>query len=254
MSLKKAETARRTGDAIAIPGDYQYRAATTGSRVQRFWHFTKKLAIQQYLPPKAGDFVADAGCGSGVISAYLGECGAQVLGIDNNPGALAFARDRFGSERVQFHQGLVDEHLILERPLDKLYCLEVLEHIYPPQGLHMLRIFHDLLHPGGAVFLTTPNYHSMWPAVEWLLDRFTGAAGMAGEQHVSRYHPAALRSIAEQAGFQVESLVTVSFLAPWFAPLSWKLARALHRLDTRLPAFCGCICVTVLRKPTRGPA
>lgn len=61
-------TWRRTGDTIAIDGGYQYRALTEGYRVQRFWHYSKTLAIQEFLPPQSTDRIIDVGCGSGVIT------------------------------------------------------------------------------------------------------------------------------------------------------------------------------------------
>jgi len=239
---------KRAGDAVESIGGYHYEAAVSGPAVQRFWHYTKKLAIQQYLCPKADDFVLDVGCGSGMISGFLGESGAEVLGIDGNSTAIDFARKTFETGRVQFHQGLVDDRVEIPRPADKIYCLELIEHIYCEQGLEMLRLFHDYLKPGGAVFLTTPNYRSIWPVVEWMLDHFTGTPRLDHDQHVCRYHPSVLRTLSADAGFTVRSLKTVSFLAPWFAPVSWRLALTLHKIDSRLPAHLGCICVLVLRK------
>src|SRR5256885_3463345 len=86
---------RRTGDAIAIPGDYQLRAARSSNRVQRFWHAAKKLVIDEMLPAAPDDFAVDAGCGSGVIADHLASSGADVLGVDANDEAIAFARDEF---------------------------------------------------------------------------------------------------------------------------------------------------------------
>lgn len=239
---------RRTGDTIAIDGAYQYRALTSGNAVQRFWHASKQLVIGQFLPPSPGDFVVDVGCGSGVVSNYLGSFGARVWGVDGNEAAIEFARGKFGSETVSFVRGYVDEHIQLPQPPDKMYCLEVIEHIYPDQGVAMLRVFHNLLKPGGKVLLTTPNYRSLWPIIEWALDRHGAAAHMAEDQHVCHYHPARLRQTAEQAGFTVETLTTFCFLAPWVAPVSNRFAHALHRIEVKSPLKVGSLILAVLVK------
>ena len=55
---------------------------------------------------------------------------------------------------------------------------------------------------GGRLLVTTPNYHSLWPVMEWIVDRSNKAPQMAGEQHISKFNPASLRRLL--AEFQQE--------------------------------------------------
>lgn len=249
MSGSNDTAERRTGDAIAIPGDYQHRALHEGPAVQRFWHLSKQLAIQQLLPSQPGDFILDVGCGSGVISGFLGESGATVLGLDGSADAVAYATRTFANDHVSFRQALVDEHFSVDRPVDKIYCLEVIEHIYPPQAQRMLEIFCATLRPGGAVFMTTPNYRSLWPLIEWGMDRFSSAAHLSEDQHVAKYTPATLRALAGKTGLRVRSERTMSLAAPWLAPLGMGLARRVHDAEMSFHHGLGSICVIVLEKP-----
>ena len=248
MSSEATDPERRCGDSIEIGGDYQYKAITSGNAVQRFWHETKKDVIRALLPPSAGDFVLDVGSGSGVIAGYLGELGATVTGVDGNPRAVEFARSRFACPNVQFHLGLVDEAFSLPRQADKIYCLEVIEHLYWPQVQGMLQHFRAMLSEDGRLLLTTPNYFSFWPLIEWTMDTFHLAPEMSGKQHVTRFTPRSLSRLAEETGFKVDTLRTVSFLAPWLAPVSWKLAESVHRLEMRCPVHVGSIIAVVLSK------
>jgi 2-polyprenyl-3-methyl-5-hydroxy-6-metoxy-1,4-benzoquinol methylase len=234
---------RRSGDTVAIPGDYQYRALHGGNAVQRFWHHSKQVTISRYLPPQAGDFVLDVGCGSGVIADFLAQRAATVIGVDGNDAAIAFARRTFARSNLRFERGLVDHDFALPRPADKIYCLEVIEHIYPEQALDMLRVFHRHLAAGGRVYLTTPNSHSAWPAIEWLLDFFKLTPHMSGEQHVASYSRRSLAALCREAGFTVERTFTTSLFAPWLAPLSWKLAEAVNALESGAPFGCILACV-----------
>ena len=240
---------RRVGDAIAIAGDYQHRALTEGSSVQRFWHLSKQLAIKQLLPAEPNDFILDIGCGSGVIASFLGESGASVLGIDGSIDAVEYASRTFGTDRIRFQQALVDETFSVEQAVDKIYCLEVIEHIYPPQTEQMLQLCYSVLRPGGAIFLTTPNYRSLWPVIEWGMDRFSSAAHLSEDQHVAKYTPRTLCALGKRVGFKVRSQRTMSFLAPWVAPLGFKLAHHLHRWEMAFQHGVGSICVIVLEKP-----
>jgi len=243
-----SKSARRTGDAISIPGDYQLRAARSANPVQRFWHATKKIVVDEMLPAAPGDFVVDAGCGSGVIADYLATSGAEVMGVDANPEAIAFATSEFSRPNLRFVRGLVDDELTLDRPVDRFYSLEVIEHIYRPQGVAMLRSFHRLLRPGGQALITTPNYHSYWPLLEWTLDTFRLAAKMADEQHIEHYSRRKLREAAEESGFTTSTIRTICLVSPWLAPLSWGLAARAARRELRIPLPLGCILVAVLTK------
>lgn len=239
---------RRTGDAISIPGDYQLRAARSANPVQRFWHATKKIVVDRMLPAAVGEFVIDAGCGSGVVADHLAQSGAEVMGIDANPEAIQFASREFARPNLRFVRGLVDDELVLDRPVDKFYSLEVIEHIYRPQGVAMLRGFHRLLRPGGRALITTPNYRSYWPLLERAMDAFRLAPTMADEQHVEHYHRRKLAAAAREAGFANSTIRTISLVSPWLAPLSWRAAEAAARAELRMPLPLGCILVAVLTK------
>ncbi|OHB66410.1 MAG: hypothetical protein A2Y76_06705 [Planctomycetes bacterium RBG_13_60_9] len=239
---------RRRADSIEISGDYQYRAMTEGNPIQRFWHYSKMLAIERLLPPCAGDSILDVGCGSGVISNFLGSFGARVVGIDANPDAIRFAAEAYSSQRVSFRLGLADQPFGPEASVDKIYCLELIEHIHGFQAKPMLDNFYSLLKPGGRAFLTTPNYRSMWPVIEWLLDRLDLAPPMAGHQHVELYHRKKLRDLCLASTLSLEHMGAMSFLAPWIAPLSWRWAKRVAKMELATSLTPGSVLVCVVSK------
>jgi len=239
---------RRVGDSIKISGDYQFNASNSPNPVQRFWHLSKKLAIARFLPPRKEDFVLDVGCGSGVITSFLGESGAEVLGLDGNAAAIAFAAEAFSRPNVQFQLGLVDEQFNTSRPADKIYCLEVIEHIHLNQARDMLESFQHVLAPHGAVFITTPNYASLWPVIEWVMDLFHLAPQMSVHQHVEHYTIPKLKRLCRETGFVVEAIHTANFVAPWLALLNWGVAEKVDALESTSNLPFGSILTVVLRK------
>jgi len=192
--------------------------------------------------------VLDVGCGSGVITSHLGKRGARAIGIDANPRAIDFARERFGTEDVSFHLGLVDEAFSLDCRVDKIYCLELIEHVYRPQAVTMLERFRGLLRPGGSLFLTTPNYRSMWPIMEWIMDRSGRFPAMAGAQHVEFYRGETLRGLCRDAGFEPVSVVSMGVVSPWLAFLSWRAAERCLDLELRFPLLVGPVLVCLARQ------
>lgn len=244
------ENKKRTGDTIQISGNYQYKALTTGNPIQRFWHEGKQRIITQLLPPQPTDFILDVGCGSGVITNYLGKTGANIMGIDGNEDAIRFAKNTFNTPNIQYRLGLVDNLFECETPPDKIYCLEVIEHIYFEQGNEMLTNFKKLLKPGGSIFLTTPNYNSYWPVIEWAMGRFTNAARMDEMQHVAHYTKKRLIKAVEAAELELVSLSSMCFAAPWVSPFSHSLAVKIEELEIRTPFLPSAILVAIARKNT----
>ena len=238
----------KNSDAIFIPGDYQEVAATQGPAAQRFWHYSKRMIIDRCLPPAMDDIVLDAGCGSGVISAYLSGKSRRVIGLDASADAIAFARRRFARANLSFIQALIDQPPAENISADKIYCLEVIEHIYPEQARRMLALWHTLLRPNGRILLTTPNSRSVWPLIEWLMDHLRLAPPMAGDQHVARYSPRALAAMCEGAGFSIVQMTSVCHIAPWLAWIDWQLAERVCRRELDRRGLWGPILAAVLKR------
>ena len=243
---KELPARRRQRDAIDISGDYQARALSSERAAQRFWHEAKFRLIERIASPAKHERVLDAGCGSGTISHFLSQHAAEVVGVDSNPSAIRYATETYKAPNLRFRLGQFDE-LKDERAFDRIYCIEVIEHLYERQVAEILLLFYKLANPGAALFLTTPNYRSPWPVIEWLLDRSDLVAKMDKAQHVTHFTKRKLAAMCEEAGWSVSHLGTFNGFAPFVAPLSRRVALALEqvefRLNTLLPEnllFCVC--------------
>jgi magnesium-protoporphyrin O-methyltransferase len=225
-----AMTRRRERDAIAIAGDYQARALASPRAAQRFWHAAKLRIIDRVAPPKAGARIADAGCGSGVISAHLAASGAQVIGFDSNPAAVEYGTRTYASANLRFVLGPF-ELIENEGPFDQLYCLEVLEHLYEEHAIEVLRLCARASRPGAELFVTTPNARSAWPLIEWTLDRLQLVPTLDEAQHLTAFTRASLARALHAAGWTVEEMGTFNGVAPFLAPISERVARAAEAVE-----------------------
>lgn len=249
------DSGRRVGDQIAIEGEYQYRVLHSGPAAQRFWHEAKLREAERWLDPKAGEVILDVGCGSGVLASRVARHpGTRVIGVDGNRAAFDFASRQYNLANLEFRHGLVDELGFEANSIDKIAFLEVIEHITPEQGLAVLQCFHRILKPGGRAVISTPNMRSLWPLIEWTMDTFKLAPHMAEDQHVAFYHRRSLAELGEKAGLKVVGHRTVDFLAPWLAMLSWKLAEAVHRMETARSQPLGSLLMMTFEKPLGGEA
>lgn len=240
---------RRKGDIIQIEGDYQHRALLHGPPVQRFWHRTKLNLLKWRLIPAPGERVLDIGCGSGVFSNELREAGARVVAVDANPAAAKYVRDTFAKDKLTIIRALMDELPFAPGSFDKCVCLEVIEHVYPPQVRALLRDLYQLLRPGGQILLTTPNYRGFWPVIEWLADHGGSTAKMDSEQHITRFHKKMLQQYLVEAGFVNITIRNHSTFAPFSAAISWKLAEKIERAERKVNLPFGNILTAVATRP-----
>ena len=102
--------------------------------------------------------ILDAGCGTGGTIAWLRKAGFRnVIGIDNNPYALAFCKKR-GISEVKLYS--VDQIPFGKESFDVVICMDVLYH----QGVNYknaLKEFNRILKPGGLLYVQEP-------ALDWL--------------------------------------------------------------------------------------
>jgi 2-polyprenyl-3-methyl-5-hydroxy-6-metoxy-1,4-benzoquinol methylase len=237
----------KDGDEIQISGDYQFKAINSNSKIQRFWHENKFNTIDFFLAPKISDTVLDVGCGSGVISNYLASKAKFVYGIDGNKYAIDFAKTNSKKDNICYMNALVDSNLNIDPTIDKIYCLELIEHIYFSQSVEMLNNFNRVLKSDGFVLITTPNYRSFWPIIEFVMDTFGLAPKMRKLQHIEQYNRYKIFKLAAAAHFEIISYHTINFLAPWIAFFSYNFAAKINHSEFKLNRM-GSTCVFVLQK------
>lgn len=240
---------RRSGDKIFIEGGYQHHALLHGHRTQRAWHHLKLRTAMELASLKEGARILDAGCGSGVLTQYLPSFATSYTGIDANSDAVEFATHTYGRPGVCFRQLLVDEtDRLREKDFDRIFFLEIIEHITQAQGIASLEHFHRLLVPGGQCIISTPNRKSLWPAIEWTLDLLKRVPALKGEQHEHIYSIDELRAAAKSAGFKIREVRTINAIAPWMAFAGMRVTEIIHRLELSSSVIPGSLILALLEK------
>ena len=143
--------------------------------------------------------------------------------MDLSPRNIAVLRERFaGVAGVEVLQTDLDAEraALRARAVDAIVCLDVLEHLDDDAGL--VRCFHDILPPGGTLFVKVP-------ACPWLF-------GTLDEEsdHRRRYTKRGLVSVVRSAGFEVAAAryMNVVGVLPYFVK-----GRILRRRSTLSNSF-----------------
>src|SRR5215212_10900669 len=224
--------------------------------MQRFWHRGKLTMIDQLIRPRlrAGSRLLEIGCGAGNLLLQAVVPGSYPVALDLSMQALTFVRSRLeeANSDTQAPSGFactqaIGEYLPLEdESFDCILMSEVIEHLEAPQI--SVREAARVLRPGGRLLITTPNYRSFWPLMEWAVDRMNMAPKMAGEQHVSRFHPSSLKRILLEAGLEMQYSGSIYNLSPFLSLVSAGQAQSQLKRELDDRSTLGMILVAVASK------
>lgn len=244
-------------DYDSVAGDYQYRALHSGHPMQRFWHGGKLTMIDQLIRPhlRTDSRLLEIGCGAGNLLLQATVRGSYPVALDLAKQALTFVRSRLREAKARSEaprdfmciQSIGELLPLASGSFECILLSEVIEHLEVPQI--SIKEAERVLRPGGRLLVTTPNYRSLWPLMERAVDMLNMAPKMAGEQHISRFHPASLKKLLTESGLKIEYFGTIYFLSPFLSLFSPKWAG--HQLNRELDSrsSLGMILVAVAVKP-----
>jgi 2-polyprenyl-3-methyl-5-hydroxy-6-metoxy-1,4-benzoquinol methylase len=207
----------------------QYHALASSGALRRQWHLNK-LRLFELAGVSRDDVVLDAGCGAGNLVAELAPRCRMVVGCDYHHGRLAFAASRPWGRYVG---ASIDRLPFATATFDTVFCLEVIEHIDRDVNREILREFLRVVKPRGQLVLTTPNYRSPWPVIEFAMNTLRLVPEMPGGAHITKYHWDTLRASVVDAGFTVSRMGSFNHVSPFIAPLSPRWAERAYRWERR---------------------
>lgn len=223
------------------PGYYDdvYRR---GRGVQSKWHHLKFEAVRREVGTLAP--LLDLGCGPGTFLGSIGD-GRECLGLDVAAEQVEFARRVHGSASRRFETMTGGGLPVAGGTFAAATMIEVVEHLADP--VPALREAVRALRPGGRLVVTTPNYASHWPLLEWLVGRLSPVD--YAHQHVTKLRKTSLRGLLEAAGLSGVRVRPFLRAAPFAAALSWRLADRVARLEERVPLAPGALLLGTGEKP-----
>ncbi|MGI8750149.1 MAG: class I SAM-dependent methyltransferase [Thermoleophilaceae bacterium] len=172
--------------------------ALTGGRTlpdadEEKYRVRRQLAVHEWIAERVpGQDVVDMACGEGYGTGVLARRAARVTGVEANPGAFEHARLKYTEPGVRFVRDLVG---VYAEPCDAVVFLQTIEHLTEPATV--VRHFKEMLRPGGAAYVSTPNLLTLAPE---------GAEKSGNPWHVKEYRAQELRELCESVFSHVQLL------------------------------------------------
>lgn len=204
---------------VLTPDQYAaWRATPLGSSTERI----EQDLVFELAGPMSGTSLLDAGTGDGSYAIEAAARGAEVTGLDMDPGMLAAAKERARERAVQPHfvEGRMEALPFADASFDVVLAITALCFIADP--IPAVRELARVLRPGGTLVLGDLARYSPW-AIRRRVRGWLGSPTWRSAHFRSRGE---LRLLMAAAGFQVIAIRGAVYL-----PHSNFAARMLAGLD-----------------------
>jgi SAM-dependent methyltransferase len=217
----------------SIPVGFYDEVFQRNQGIQCKWHHHKFRRIVKEI----GDVsrYLDFGCGPGTLISLLPN-NISAVGVDIAASQISYAEQHYGGPNREFVK--IDSQYLPfpDKSFDSISCVEVVEHLDLSLTTSIFAEFFRVLKPGGKLIVTTPNYGSLWPLVELIVNRLSRVS--YEEQHITKFRGTSLAVLLKANGFSSVRVSSFMGISPFLAGINWKFSDDAWRFDqaiSRLP-------------------
>ena len=118
------------------------------------------------------------------------------------------------------------------KSVDSITIIELIEHLNNNEIKLLLKESHRVLKKNGKILITTPNYFSMWPLLEFIINSVSDLSYK--DQHINKFNIFKIKKIFDKKKFKILNLKSFILLSPFVAFLSFDISLRLVNLDNLL--------------------
>jgi ubiquinone/menaquinone biosynthesis C-methylase UbiE len=227
-----------------LPPGLYYDAITKGDNIQRFWHRQKFDAALNKIDFNKTESVLDVGCGPGILLSKILKKVSVTIGMDISKNQVNFTRNLLNNDNNIV--GTAQKIPVKDNVLDCVFMIEVLEHLSPQEADSALKSIYNALNRGGIFILTTPNYRSLWPIIEFFWNKINPIN--YNEQHINKQNIDKLRRSLLNARFKNITIETIFTISPFFSLISEKLALRVLGVEKKIIPSIGSLIIVKAEK------
>lgn len=219
----------------SIPLGYYDEITKKQKGIRSYWHYLKfQRVVDSFSPDNSS--ILDIGCFSGTFLGMLDkEVFKEQIGIDILKEQVEYANRLYGNDyRKFYHYNNINKIPELhDKTFQCITFIEVIEHLTQPQIAEIFSFIDSKLKPGGQLIITTPNYSSLWPAIEVLLNMVSDVK--YEEQHITKFNYFNFeRKLKNLVGdllnnYTISFKTTTHFMSPFLAGFSSTLASTISK-------------------------
>tara|TARA_B110000858_G_C17796365_1_gene472625 strand:- start:931 stop:1659 length:729 start_codon:yes stop_codon:yes gene_type:complete len=211
--------------------------------VRSAWHFTKFSYIKKKIKKK--NIHLDIGCGSGTFISLLDN--KMSYGIDISSKQIKYATKKYGKKNKKFYS-FTKKIPFKKSFFDSISLIELIEHLSNKEIYFLFKEILRVLKPNGVIHITTPNYLSLWPLLEIILNRISKVS--YEHQHINKFNLFNISKINKKLRLRILEKKTFILIGPFLAFFSFKISRLWIKFDSFLtkifPGFL--IYVKIIKK------
>lgn len=207
----------------SIKPGHDYYSLVSGPEIQKFWHENKFKEVNKRV---VGRFL-DVGSSSGAFLLF----NKKGICLDPSFKQLKFGKVRFNSH---FVNGEAQNLPFKDKSFDTLIAVEIIEHLDKKYNQLILKELKRVAKK--KIIITTPNYSSLWPLIEFFLSKINPINYK--EEHINKFTFSSAKKLFKEA--KITSFYIVS---PFLTIISKKLSNLLFKIEKKLLPFMGSLLI-----------
>ena len=216
----------------SIPEGYYDQIFESNSGPQSKWHQLKFRKVNSIINEISPNTILDVACGPGTFLGQLQKKkNCEYYGADIAKNQIDYANKKYSSNNLKFIESKDALFPFEDNKFDLVTGLEFIEHITPESLSNNLSEIKRCLKKNGYLILTTPNYQSLWPILEFVVSKITSQNYI--EQHISKFNGKSLLQKLENENFSNIKVESYLWLSPFFSIISDKLSDLIYNFEIK---------------------